>query len=59
MLSVGMVHIFIIKIKGYKNTKYHILYAGVNKTAKYSTCEKCEFIVTKSLGYEIKVRLDI
>ena len=36
MLSVGMVHIFILKIKGCKNTKYHILYLNVNKTTKYS-----------------------
>ena len=59
MLSVGMVHIFIIKIKGCKNTKCHILYADVNKTTKYSACGKCDFIVPKSLGYEINVRLDI
>lgn len=31
-----MVHIFILKIKGCKNTKYYILYANVNKTTKYS-----------------------
>ena len=38
MLSAGMVHIFILKIKGCKNIKCHILYADVNKTTKYSAC---------------------
>lgn len=48
MLSAGMVHIFILKIKGRKNIKYHILYAGVNKTTKYSTCGDGMFFVQTS-----------